>query len=418
MRIGYLSSDFGVPVFGTKGASVHVRELIEAFRRAGHEVCLVSPALDLGEREGPNRFRSDGPPLLLRPLPQDPRHAELLGELERVEKLLGSRTRIRQELRNLLYNLTVYERGLEAFRAARVELVYERYTLASLAGNRVARELGVPHLLEVNAPLAWEQERMRGLEMKELARALEGRIFREADRLLVVSSALRELALGCGVPPERVFVVPNSVDPARFAAARGERESARRALGLGERCVIGFVGGLKPWHGTETLLEAFRRLRAGGGEAHVLVVGDGPAGDALRGFVAEHGLARDVTFTGAVPYTEVPRMLAAMDVAVAPYGPHENFYFSPIKLFEYMVMGKAVVAGAIGQVAEVVQDGETGRLYAPGDVEALAGVLAELAADPASRERLGARARAWALRERTWDHNAARVLEIAATFGA
>ena len=217
-------------------------------------------------------------------------------------------------MRNLFYNLTLHEHGLQAFQHAGVDVVYERYTLASCAGNRIARELGVPHLLEVNAPLAWEQERMRGLEMKDLARALETRIFCEADRLLVVSSALRELAQGCGVPAERIFVLPNAVDPARFDAALGEREAARRELGLGQRCTIGFVGGLKPWHGTETLLEAFRRLRERGGDAHVLVVGEGPAGAQLRRFSAEHGLERDVTFTGEVPYAQVPRMLAAMDV--------------------------------------------------------------------------------------------------------
>ena len=150
-----------------------------------------------------------------------------------------------------------------------------------------------------------------------------------------------------------------------------------------------------------------------GAPVHGLIVGDGPARDELEAFVRDKGMEENVTFTGKVPYREIPSFLAAMDITVAPYTPNENFYFSPIKIFEYMMANRPTVAGSIGQVSEVIVDGETGRLYEPGNVEELASVLTELVRDPAARTRIGEQGRAWVERERTWDCNAERVIEIA-----
>ena len=108
-----------------------------------------------------------------------------------------------------------------------------------------------------------------------------------------------------------------------------------------------------------------------------------------------------------------PYYISAMDITVAPYNPSDNFYYSPIKIFEYMVMGKPIVAGRIGQVEEVITDGETGILFEPGNIAQLTAALAQLTTDAPRRHSLGARARAWVQQERTWDNNARRVIEIA-----
>ncbi|MGH7494290.1 MAG: glycosyltransferase family 4 protein [bacterium] len=408
MNIAYISADFGVPIFGYKGASIHVREMVAAFRKAGHAVCIISPAIENAEKE------SLGVNVSLLPVQAAERHLLLSQELKTLDGFLNLETRVRQELRNLLYNLTLYEKVRDHLLANPVDLIYERYTLFAAAGARLARELGVPHILEVNAPLAYEQEKTRGMEMKELARETERRIFREAGRVMVVSRQLREFVVSCGVPESRIHVLPNSVDPQRFAQARGDRSVRIRHKLEGKR-VIGFVGSLKPWHGTETLLEAFRELHATLTNAHLLIVGDGPGRPSLESYAQAHNLNGAVTFTGNVPYDDIPRHLAAMDIAVAPYSPSENFYYSPIKIFEYMAMGKPVVGGRIGQVEEVITDGETGALFEPGNIAQLQAVLAKLANDPSLCHHLGENARAWVERERTWDNNAQRVVEIART---
>ena len=445
MRIAYLSADFGVPIHGTKGASIHVREMVRGLSEAGHRVAVFSPALveagasrstpigadreALADAEG---SRGDGPPgsraavtrdpermpsggsVEFVALPPEPRHIELLEEIQSIEDRAGIKSRLRQELRNLLYNVPFLERLRAHLAAHPVDFIYERYALFAHAGEALARELGVPHLLEVNAPLAEEQERTRGLLLKELARESERRVLEGSDAVIVVSRRLAEFAVGCGVAVERVHVLPNAVDPRRFTgpAVPGPLPGPLAAR-LSGRNVIGFVGTLKPWHGIETLIDAFALLRARHERAHLLIVGDGPGRAALVDQVARHGLEDAVTFTGAVAHDEIPGHLAAMDVAVAPGTPSENFYFSPIKLFEYLAAGRPVVAGAIGQIEELVTDGETALLFEPGRSDRLAATLERLVTDPALGRRIGENGRAWVCRERTWAANAARVVEIA-----
>ncbi len=421
MNLAYISADFGVPIFGFKGASIHVREMVTALQQVGQAVCVLSSATEdegqtFGERRvaaapfaAPAQQRGN-----LNFLPVGPREDQLslFKELEALDKFWGVKTRIRHELRNQLYNLTLFENARAWAQTCRIDFIYERYALFNYAGIQLARELGVPHLLEVNAPLAYEQERMRGLEMKELAREMERHIFSGSDQTLVVSQALQDYVLSCGVPAERVRIMPNAVDPQRFIAPTAGR-SVRAQHQLEDKCVIGFVGSLKPWHGTDSLLEAFRELQKHAPHAHLLIVGDGPAREALEHYAAKYELAQFVTFTGNIPYEQVPEYVAAMDITVAPFKPHENFYYSPIKIFEYMVLGKPVVAGAIGQVQDLITEGETGLLYEPGNIVQLSAALATLANDAQLTRAMGDKAKAWVCRERTWENNARQVVEIA-----
>jgi glycosyltransferase involved in cell wall biosynthesis len=404
VKIAYLSADFGVPIFGYKGASVHVREMVTALSQAGHAVTIISPAI-----EHPLPI----PNVDFFPVPLADEDLQRLNQLKEVEALLNMQTRIRQELRNLIYNLRLHANARDYLRRKQVDFVYERYALFGYAGIRLAKELGAPHLLEVNAPLAYEQERTRGLEMKDLARAMERRIFRDSDHVLVVSQHLQEFVASGGVPKNRIEILPNGVDPLRFTPLSADGKRVRAQLGLEGKRVIGFVGSLKPWHGTETLLAAFRELHPAAPQAHLLIVGDGPGREQLEKTVQANGLKQVVTFTGNVPYDEVPHYLAAMDIAVAPYTPNEQFYYSPIKIFEYMAMAKPVVAGRIGQVEEVLRDGETGLLFDPGNLPQLTAALLELVHDASRCRRIGEQARAWVVRERTWDNNARKVVEIA-----
>jgi glycosyltransferase involved in cell wall biosynthesis len=400
MNIAYISTDFGVPIFGYKGASVHVREMMAALHKAGQTVYVVSPALEPGK---------DG---TFFPLPAATRHLHIGKELEGLDTFLGMKTRLRQELRNLLYNLTLYETALPYLQARQVDCIYERYTLFSYAGIRLARALGVPHILEVNAPLAYEQEKMRGLEMKELARRVECRIMQDTDAVIVVSRRLQEFVVSCGVPESHIHVLPNAVDPQRFAAA-DNGAAIRTQLQLDGKRVIGFVGSLKPWHGTETLCKAFHALHAAAPHTHLLIIGDGPERETLEEYIRSNNIKYAATFTGNVSYDSIPAYISAMDITVAPYNPSENFYYSPIKIFEYMIMGKPIVAGRIGQVEEVITDGETGLLFEPGNIAQLTAALAQLTTDVQLCHGLGARARAWVQQERTWDNNARRVIDIA-----
>jgi glycosyltransferase involved in cell wall biosynthesis len=180
-------------------------------------------------------------------------------------------------------------------------------------------------------------------------------------------------------------------------------------LKLDGRFVVGFVGSFKAWHGVDFLLKAFVRLYVEDGSFHLLLVGDGPMRAALEEETRRLGLQEAVTFVGSVPHEEVPQYLAVMDVAVAPYPALEDFYFSPLKLYEYMASSRAIVASRIGQVAEVVADGLTGLLYKAGDSEGFIQCIRQLRSDESLRRELGKNARI-ACSKNTWSRNAARVV--------
>jgi glycosyltransferase involved in cell wall biosynthesis len=413
MRIAYLCADFGVPIRGHKGASVHVREMVTALAAQGHDVRVFAP--------NPGKGTSLAAPLhtiSATGLPEACRRV--------ARHLAGWRhPRLAKEARELAYNLTLYRHVHAQVGRWRPDAIYERYSLFNLAGLALARRLGVPHLLEVNAPLRHERARTKGLALDAVARLIEQRLFGTSDAILTVSTALRHYALEQGAPPARTLVLPNAVDTRRFAP--GDRQQAtgdrgvsvlspvRARLGLAtDAFVVGFAGSLKPWHGTDVLLDAFARMKDHVPGARLLIVGEGPQGDALRTRAASLGIGRDVIFTGKVAHDEMPELLAAMDVAVAPYLEVPDFYFSPLKLYEYMASGLAVVASDAGEIAALVHDGQSGLVCPPGDVAALCSALLRLAQDAGLRARLGAAARREAERH-TWSENARIVTQLAAT---
>ena len=408
MRILMLCSDFGIPVYGHKGASVHLRAMAQAFTGLGHDVCVVSPAAE------PTANADFGIPV--RSLPLGREQQALVETLRQVDRHLGGLgtghpPRLAQELRNLVYNHALAGNA-DRLRDLAPQVLYERYSLFGFGGIELARALHVPHLLEVNAPLVREHERARGIHLRDLARTLEARTWSRTDALLVVSEALRVEALAAGVAPERIAVLPNGVDPALFAPSPAARARLRARLGLGPGPVIGFVGSLKPWHGTELLLRAFAQLHTRHPDASLLVVGDGPLLETLRATTESTGLQAAVCFTGAVDHALVPEYMAAMDIATAPYLPQEDFYFSPIKVYEAMVLGLPVVASRIGQIRDLVE-AELVLGVDAGDLDSWVTALQGLLDDPAGAAQLAARGRDWACRERTWTVNAQRAVALA-----
>ena len=380
MKAAYLCADPGVPVFGAKGCSVHVQELIQAMRQIHVEISLF---IMNGDGQRPRAF--SGFPVVKLP--------GVRGEDRKSREIaaLAMNTRIPSILK-----------GMGPF-----DFVYERYSLWSYAAMEWARKQEIPAVLEVNAPLIEEQELYRDLFYKQEAEIATRRAFHSASVILIVSENLRKYLERFSVDPRKVRVMPNGVNPYRFPHGLVPRFAARP-----EVFTIGFIGSLKPWHGLTHLIDAFEILYRKDSNVRLLLVGDGPERESLTRGLAERNLLEASHFTGMVDPYEIPAVLASFDVAVAPYPHIENLYFSPMKVFEYMAAGLPVVASAIGQINQIIENEVNGLLCPPGDALLLARALERLRQSPQLRTKLGLAARSRVLRDYTWAKNAQEIVNL------
>lgn len=363
------------------GQAVHIEELIGALRAAGCEVVVVAP-----HGWSQTSFGGGG------------------GATAALRRLLP---RAVSELLEIGYNLVAYRRLAQAARLHRPDALYERHNLFLLAGAWVHRRLRLPYLLEVNSPLHVERAAHGGLGLRSLARRLEERVWRSADRVLPVTEVLAGMIEAGGVPRARLRVIANGIDPAAFARAPAH-EAAQRALGCDGRLVLGFTGFVREWHGLDQVIDYM--AGAARSDLFLLVVGDGPAREGLLAQAARLGLADRVRFTGVVERERIPECVAAFDIALQPAA---TAYASPLKLFEYFALGRAVIAPRQPNLAEIIEDGVNGLLFDPAAPGALAAALARLVDDAGLRARLGESARATIERRQlTWAGNAAKVMAL------
>ncbi len=377
------------------GQWVHIVEIQRALRRAGHEVVDVSLIGD-AEAAGAKGDEAAQPSWKRR----------FWGAVAAITP------GIVYELLELAYNVVAERRLARAVRAHRPDFLYERYALNTWAGVKVAKRFEIPILLEVNSPIADEKKSHGRIFLHGLSKRLESRILAGATRVLAVTDVLGQILIEEGADPAAVRVIPNGVDPRRFApvGAAARRKTLER-LGIApDRVCVGFVGYFRPWHGIDraiSLLAAEPDLRE---RAHLLLVGHGPAEDGLREQVRAAGLEKHVTWTGEASREEVPDYVGAMDVVLQP---QVTAYASPLKLFEYLALGKAVVAPRQPNIEEVLVDDVDALLFDPKDEDAFRAAVRRLIVDASLRERLGAAAARKIEDEgRTWDDNARRIIEI------
>ena len=400
MRIAYICADRGIQPDGHGGSSRHVSEMVNSLVARGNEVTVFAASVAGAGTE------LAGDIVDLRG------HAPLAGlqsSLQKAARLAEDESWAAREIQAIFDN--------EALGAALADLhplpdmVYERQSLWAVAGLRYAKAHRIPHLLEVNAPLVAQQLEYRQLELASAAAGIENWMIAGTDRLLVTSPSLVDYVRAHGATRRNVRLVRCGVPAALLERTVGG--GGKAATRDPSRFVIGFVGSLKPWHGIEVLLEAFRKLHAADFCYRLLIVGDGPERLAIERYLRVHGLDAFCEMTGDVPASEIPRQLARMDVGVAPYPELTSFYFSPLKIWEYAGAGVPIAASAIGDLPQLFPHKEGALLHRPGSANKLALHITKLRENPDLGARLARRAKRTA-RAHTWDRIAGRVESIAA----
>jgi glycosyltransferase involved in cell wall biosynthesis len=383
-RVVYLRATPG-PGTQAGGAASHIKGVVEALEALGVEVEVISNDLIAGLDHAQDRFTVIPP------------HA-------------SGGTRALFDIHNNL----VFTRGAAPLvEHAQPDFIYQRYARFSWAGVAAAVRTNRPLFLEYNGSEVWVGKHWDRVSSLDLLERYERLNLDAAARIFVVSEVERRNLEARGVAAEKIIVNPNGVDVERFRPRAGGVE-ARRELGLKDDDVVaGFVGTFGPWHGVEKLAEAIKAIPADVA-VRFLLVGSGSLQAEVEKQLEPETRAGRVIFTGSVAHERVPPLLDACDILVAPHVPladGSEFFGSPTKVFEYMAMGKAIVASRLGQIGEVLTDNETALLVEPGNVGELKAAILKLVEGDELRARLGKKARQVAIENYTWLHNAQRVLD-------
>ncbi len=410
-RVLYLKTNlwFGIKAGGSVG---HIAGVVNGLQRAGHPVSFASAEPPVMIDEG------------VQVLPVQPPTAFGLP----------------YELNNYRFQQCFDEAMASSSVVKQVGMVYQRLSAANYLGVVLSRRHWLPLVVEYNGSEVWVARNWgRGMKHHALAEMAEEAMLRHAHLVVTVSDVLREELLARGVEAERIVTYPNCIDPQVFDPARFDASamtSLRASHGIAaDALVVTFVGTFGQWHGAEKLAEAIARLwisRAdwvASARLHFLFVGDGLTRPRVEQIIAEAGAGPACTFAGLVPQADAPRYLAASDILVSPHVPNADgsrFFGSPTKLFEYMAMGKPILASDLEQIGEVLSPaarlavaGDSPQvppearalLVRPGDVDEIIRGLEHLVEQPALRERLARNARAAALAHFTWDTHVRHILD-------
>ncbi|RJQ17690.1 MAG: glycosyltransferase family 1 protein [Nitrospiraceae bacterium] len=368
---------------------VHIREIVRAWQKMGHKVEMVEPPAVSVWNESSGNKKAGFP--------------------AKVYKIISRYVpEIVFEIFEATYNFNAGGRLRKIFRKDKYSFLYERYALFNWSGAKEARRAGVPLVLEVNYTNHTPLYRRRSSIMRPFVNLAEKWIFKNADGFIVVSTYLKKHLIGLGVDKEKIIVLTNAADPEKFSPLTDGRE-IRSRYELDGRVVTGFVGGFYPWHGLDLLIDSFKSLAGDCADAVLLLVGDGPMKPSLEKKVLESGLQDRVYFPGTISHEDLPKYISAFDIAIMP---DSNEYGSPMKIFEYMAMGKPVVAPKFGPLEDGITHGKEGFLFEPQNANDLVSCLRRLIDNADLRRELGKNGRTRIMDRHNWQNNAVSVLDL------
>lgn len=384
-RVAYIRSDFWLKQSSPNGSVAHTEGVVNSLVKQGYDVDVIStyPMNFIRQCHSFQTCTPDGWTTGISELEEMEYNRQLFGFLKRTDE--------------------------------KPDIVYQRCGRNNYAGLMYARYLGVPFVLEYNGSEIWMSKNwMRPLRYESMTEGIESCVLTHADLVVGNAEAFRKELLSRGVEKNRILIIPNGVDPDRFIPSISGTE-IRKKLGIkNQEIVVSFVGSFGPWHGAEILAKTIPVVTSRNPNVKYLFVGDGGRLDAVKDIVSDCRVSDKVLFVGFVDRNNVSEYLGASDILVSPQVPNPDgtpFFGSPTKLFEYMSMGKAIIASDLDQIGSLLTSQENAVLISPGNVSQLADAILALANDPVLRARLGSSARDAVVGNYSWDRHVQCIME-------
>lgn len=363
---------------------IHITELINAFRKLGHTVDVAGLIPHAHEESDPSRESF-------------------------ISRIAAKAPPVIYECMEIFYNIYGVFRLKKCISQCRPDFIYERYALFNLAGLIVSKLYNIPLIEEVNAPLSLEKATYNSLVLKKMAAWFEKIICSQSFKTIVVSTPLKKIMAASGIPEKQFVIIPNGVND-EFFNPEIDGSKTRAKLNLQDKIIIGFVGWFRKWHGLEELLEIYATREMMKKNIHILLVGDGPAYDDLIEIAKKQNILNSgVSFTGPVERKNIPGYIAAFDIALQP---DVTDYASPIKMFEYISMGKGVVAPKKKNITEILSDNYPG-LFEPGNWQDMGNKIMEIANSKEKSQKLANTAfNIFQSKQYLWKNNAHKTVEL------
>jgi len=364
------------------GAAVHVESLAGGLRRLGHDVktCYLNPYVGTVS-SGKTSLRSS---------------------------LKDKLSRYLNQINTLISNLYYLKKEYEIIKREKPDVIIARYSLFIMSAALIAAWKKIPYILEVNAPIAYESRRFASsvFDLPLIPEVSEKMHLNLADRIFVVSNPLKDYYRSWKIPPSKMTVVHNGVDIDRFQSVTNS-DTGSRFDSTGP--VIGFVGSFHYWHGISELAQVMESILERYDKANFLLIGDGPMVPKLKEQFREAGHKERIKFTGHIEHDQIPAYISKMDIALVLYPKLDFFYFSPLKIFEYMAAAKPILATGQGQILDIIQDGRNGFIFEPGNMKECLDKLESLIVDNQLRSSMGEAALETMKTSYTWLHAAKKV---------
>jgi len=381
---------------GAEGA--HIKGIVTAFREMGHHVKLTS--IHNVDPTKPVEVNTTNIKSANAKKPSGIKH--------KILELTKYMPEFLFEIMEILYNIIAFRQVRNEVHNQKPDIIYERYSLFMFSTVWYAKRKNIPLILEVNDSA--QVERVRHLLFKRLACKIEGWIFKNASGLVFISSYFQQLAQEKYSTLAPSVISPNAADTNVFDPKKYDHEAEKTRYGLTGKTVCGFAGAFHHWHGIDWFVETVIDDLKQHPTIALLLVGDGPKHEFIQNLVEQKNMQNQIVITGRVDHTEIPKAIAAMDFGIIP---DSNHYGSPMKLFEFMSMGKGMIVPDFSPIEEVVTNNETSWLFKKQDKLDCVKRFFEIANQPEHCYDVGQKAIKYIHSERQWRHNVEQIIKLA-----